>query len=92
MYYKRPNDCHYYDGFYTETDDGAQILAVQTLVIQNANCESLLNEPSEYAFYEFQCPEYDETTFNNVFEFKVYKGEDEEGKGVFEAVQVPIWQ
>ncbi len=93
VYYKRPHDCHYYDGFYTETDNQSQILAVQTLVIQNATCESLLNEPSEYAFYEFKCPLYDELgTFNNVYEFKIYKGDDEEGRGVFETVQVPISQ
>ncbi len=92
IFYKRPNDCYYFDGFYTEKGQSSEVLAVQTLVIQDAKCESLEGEEPEVGLYEFTCPNYDISTLNNVYSFEIYKGDDSEGNMIFETVQVPIEQ
>ncbi|AXG73735.1 hypothetical protein DVK85_05600 [Flavobacterium arcticum] len=92
VYYKKPNDCYYFDGFYTEKGESSEVLAVQTLVIQNAKCESLEDEEPEFGLYEFTCPNIIIGTFNNVYLFEVYKGDDGEGNMIFETVEVPIGQ
>ena len=30
VFYKRPNDCYYFDGFYVEKGQRAELLAIQT--------------------------------------------------------------
>lgn len=92
VFYKRPNDCHYFDGFYTEAEGNSQLLAVQTLVIQDAKCESLEDEAPESAMYSFTCPTGDIYTLNPSFTFKIYKGDDENGEGQFETVLIPVAQ
>src|SRR5690606_24419517 len=51
--YKRPNDCYFFNGFYYEEDGDALLVAVQTLVIQDAVCEPL--SETESAIFDFEC-------------------------------------
>lgn len=92
VYYKRPDDCHYFDGFYTEKDSQSEILAVQALVIQDANCISLEDQEPESATYNFKCPDNIGTSSYTSYEFKVYKGIDGSGNRIFETVEVPVGQ
>ncbi|NDI98591.1 hypothetical protein GWA97_05850 [Flavobacterium sp. LaA7.5] len=92
VYYRRPSDCYYFDGFYTEKGQTSEVLAVQTLVIQDARCESLEYEEPEIGLYEFTCPVYEINTAGNSYSFEIYKGVDGEGNMIFETVQVPIGQ
>ena len=92
VYYRRPNDCHYYDGIYVEQGDSSQVLAVQTLVIQDAKCEPIENEEPEVGLYEFTCPTYEINTAGNSYSFNIYKGDDSEGNMIFETIEVPIGQ
>ena len=92
-YYRRPNDCHFFNGFYTEKGQSSLTVAVQTLVIQGAKCEPLENEEPEVGFYEFTCPIYNDiTTTGTTYSFEIYKGEDDKGNMIFETVKVPIGQ
>lgn len=92
VFYKRPSDCYYFDGFYTEKGQSSEVLAVQTLVIQNAKCEPLENKEPEVGLYNFTCPMYDVSAAGNSYSFEVYKGDDSEGNMIFETVEVPIGQ
>jgi hypothetical protein len=90
IYYKRPDDCHYFDGFYTEKSGQSEILAVQTLVIQDAACKQLDTEEAEWATYNFICPSNFDITQYNTYSFEIFKGVDSEGNRIFETVTVPI--
>ena len=87
VHYKRPTDCYFFNGFYYEEDGDALLVAVQTLVIQDAVCEPL-TEP-ESAIFEFECsPNYTSSTYL----FKFYKGDNEAGDPTYIEVEVPVMQ
>ena len=85
--YKRPTDCHFFDGFYYEESGLALKVAVQTLVIEDAKCESLEREEPEEATFEFNCSTTSSMT-SYVFEF--YTGMDEEGQPTYKQMEVPV--
>jgi len=85
--YNKPNDCHYFDGFYYEADGSVRIVAPQTIVIEDAECQSLEGEEPETATFDFECKpgyEYDH------YLFKFYKGEDAAGNQLYLEVTVPV--
>ncbi|MBF00454.1 lipoprotein [Flavobacterium coralii] len=90
IYYKRPDDCHYFDGFYTEKANDSEILAVQALVIQDAKCKSLESEEAEWAMYDFTCPNNLDITQYSAYSFQIFKGVDSQGNRIFETVSVPV--
>ncbi|QYJ69106.1 hypothetical protein [Flavobacterium litorale] len=92
IFYRKPTNCHYFDGIYTETTQTSSLLAVQTLVIKNATCNSEEEEPLEEEIYTFTCPPYDVSTSGTSYTFEIYKGDDASGDMVFEKVEVPIAQ
>lgn len=86
IYYRRPNDCYYYDGIYVEKDESSQTLAIQTLVVQDANCEPIENENPEMVLYDFSYSGYTDTT--SPYTLKILKGKDETGNMIFETITV----
>ncbi|OYU80946.1 MAG: hypothetical protein CFE23_06865 [Flavobacterium sp. BFFFF1] len=82
--YKKPSNCHYYQGIYYEKDGQTRTIGVQTSVLEADNCAPLDEEPVEVSF-QFLC-----TPGNDHYTFKFYKGEDAEGNNVFEEVTVPV--
>lgn len=85
--YKRPTDCHFFDGFYYEENGQALRVAVQTLVIEDAKCESLEAEEAEEAVFEFNCST---TSDASSYMFEFYTGVDEQGQPTYTKVEVPV--
>lgn len=85
--YKRPTDCHFFDGFYYEENGLALKVAVQTLVIEDAKCASLEGEEPEEATFEFNCSTTSDAT-SYMFEF--YTGQDEQGQPIYMQMVVPV--
>lgn len=85
MYYKRPDDCHYDDGFYSIRDGNAYTVAIQNIVLNNTNCNPVESTAPNVASFTFQCP------LENVdaYTFHFYKGEDVDGVQQFIEVEVP---
>lgn len=82
--YKRPTNCHLYDGIYYEKSGDERTFGVQTRVFENENCQPIDEDPIEVKF-DFQCtPGYKQ------YVFKFYKGEDEDGNTIFEEVVIPV--
>ena len=92
VWYKRPSDCHFFEGFYYEEDGTTLTVAAQTLVIEDATCESLENEPAESAVFTFVCsPTYDNTTS---YHFKFFTGDQggQLGQDSYLEFEVPVLQ
>ena len=85
--YSRPTDCYYFDGFYYEPEGNANIVAVQTLVIEDADCQPLTTLAPEVATFQVSCsPDYTASTYF----FKFYQGEDADGNQQFMEVYIPV--
>lgn len=87
--YNRPTDCYYFDGFYHELQENAHIVAVQTLVIQDADCKPLETLVPEEGTFQVTCsPVYTSESYL----FKFYQGEDTQGNQQFLQVEIPVQQ
>ncbi len=87
--YNRPTDCYYFDGFYYEPDGNAHIVAVQALVIQDAECKTLEALVPEEGIFQVTCsPNYSLSSYH----FKFYQGEDATGEQQFLDVEIPVHQ
>ncbi len=88
--YNRPTDCYYFDGFYYEQEGDINIVAVQALVIQDADCLPLESPVHEEATFQVTCsPFYTASTYH----FKFYKGEGTTaGVQEFLEVEIPVQQ
>lgn len=87
--YNRPTDCYYFDGFYYEPDGNVRVVAVQSIVIEDSNCEPLDTLVAEEASFDFICsPLYS----NQSYLFKFYRSVDEEGNQLFLEVEVPVME
>ena len=87
IYYRRPNDCYYYDGVYVEKDETSQTLAIQCLVVQDANCKPIENENPEMTLYDFSFSGHVDAM--STYTLKIFKGKDEAGNMIFETITVP---
>lgn len=87
VYYRRPNDCYYYDDFYYEANGNTRTVAVQSIVIEDANCEPITDAAPEEASFNFLCANI---YTNTSYLFKFYKGTDAEGNQEFLEVEVPV--
>lgn len=85
--FKRPNDCHYFDGFFTEENIKGQTIAPQTMVFENITCNSLDTEPAEEVVYNF---DFSPAYRDSVYVFMFYKGLDAAGQKVFSETTVPV--
>jgi len=87
--YSRPTDCYYFDGFYYEADGDTHIIAVQALVIKDAECNPIETLTPEEGTFQVTCaPNY---TLSN-YHFKFYQGEDASGVQQFMDVVIPVQQ
>lgn len=85
--FRRPNDCHYFDGFYYEAQGSVRVVAVQTLFIEDANCSPIAAQDPDQETFTLQCPleyAYDSYTF------KFYQGENEQGQQLYLEKVVPV--
>lgn len=87
--YNRPTDCHYFDGFYYEASGHIRTVAVQTIVIEDANCEPLVSIAPEESSFNFYC---NPTYADNTYTFKFYTGQGSNGAQEFMEVEVPVVQ
>ncbi|WP_146171711.1 hypothetical protein [Flavobacterium magnum] len=82
--YKRPSDCHFYQGIYYEKNGQERTFGVQTSVLEADYCNPLDEAPIEVTF-DFLC-----TPGNQYYTFRFYKGEDANGNNLFEEVTIPV--
>lgn len=85
-----PTDCHYFDGFYYMPSENTRTVAVQTIVIEDMDCQTPIDgNASEQKSFNFYCsPGYQ---FEN-YVFKFYQGQDAQGQDQFLEVEIPIVQ
>jgi hypothetical protein len=93
VWYNKPNDCHYFDGFYYEPAGNVRTVAVQTLVIEDANCAPLTDAAPEEASFEFLCtaPSIG-MGGESSYTFKFYQGDDTAGTQQYLERVVPVVQ
>lgn len=85
--FRRPNDCHYFDGFYYEANGPTRIVAVQTIFIEDTACDPIDSEEPESQKFNLACPlgyAYDS------YRFKFYKGEDAQGNQQYLEIEIPV--
>lgn len=80
--YKRPSNCHYFEGFYYKKNLNQRTIGITTSVLQE-NCQPLMGTPVEVELKFF-------TTNTGNYIFKFFKGEDAAGNNVYESVTVPV--
>ena len=80
--YKRPSNCHYFEGFYYEKSLNQRTIGITTSVLQD-DCQTLTGNPLEVDLKFF-------TTNTGNYIFKFYKGKDAAGINIFESVTVPV--
>lgn len=85
--YRRPTDCHYFQGFYYEQQGDVHIIAPQTMVLETEGCQPLDNAAPEVETFTFQC---DENYEYDHYIFKFYTGEDQIGNQSFYSIEVPV--
>ena len=81
--YTRPTECHYYQGIYYSKDLNTRTIAIQTAVNKDLACVQSVPAQSEVSFDFY-------VTNTGSYIFKFFKGEDANGKNIFEEVEVPV--
>ncbi|MBW2961641.1 hypothetical protein [Mesonia aestuariivivens] len=83
--YKRPTDCHFFDGFSNEKNENERIIWVVNRVYydNNTNCQELENEliTKKLSF---------EVIRRDYYIFKFWQGVDEEGENIYLTKEVPV--
>lgn len=88
MTYKKPSNCHIYEGCYYKTEGYTTTVGIQTYVLDNDDCQALENqEPLESSFI-FKVESLQNAT--QPYLFKFYKGKDTNGNDIFEEVSIPV--
>jgi hypothetical protein len=85
LYYHRPNNCYYLNGFYYEKNANSRIVAVENMVLDSDNCQPIDSFTADVATFNFEVPSepYDS------YIFKFYKGEEHDVDTYIE-VEVPV--
>lgn len=87
--FRRPDDCHYFNGFYYESNGSTRTVAVQTIIIENAVCAPIESIEPEQQSFNLQCPidyPYD------VYHFRFYKGEDAQSNQQYLEIEIPVME
>lgn len=88
MTYKRPSNCHIYEGCYYKTEGYTTTVGIQTYVLDKDDCQELEDqEPIETSFI-FKVNGVQNAAQPYVFKF--YKGKDTNGNDIFEEVSIPV--
>jgi hypothetical protein len=73
LYFRRPTDCYFVNGFDYSAQGNIRYVAVQAIVVEDSDCMSLDGSEPEYKDMPFVCPPtYDSSSY--VFRF--YSGTD----------------
>ena len=83
MKYKRPSNCHYYEGFLYQKDLNKRTIAIETSVAENNNCVGLTDTLVEVSFNFY-------VTSNGSYVFRFYKGDDANGNPIYEEVEIHV--
>jgi len=90
VHYKRPTDCYYVNGFDYTANGALRTVALQALVIQDADCLSLENTAGETINMPFQCPP---VYSYSAYLFRFYQGKNADtGEDQFLEIEVPVAQ
>ena len=81
--YRKPSDCHSFQGIYYDKNLNVRTIGIQTTVFESTNCTPLTTEPIEVSFNFY-------VTNTGSYIFKFYKGEDANGENIFEEVEIPV--
>lgn len=83
LHYNRPSSCHVFHDLYYRSDGPERTIAVVNVVYDNSNCEDLENSLIERSFY-FRA------IYDQVYIFKFWQGEDENGEDIYLIYEVPV--
>jgi len=83
VYYRLPSNCHLYNGFYYEKYLNTRTFAVQTRVMDENNCQTILDGELVEASFNFF------VNTNGSYIFKFYTGEYE-GENSFIEYEIPV--
>jgi hypothetical protein len=81
--YKKPSNCHSFQGIYYDKELNIRTIGIQTTVLESTDCTPLTAEPIEVSFKFY-------VTNTGSYIFKFYKGEDANGENIFEEVEIPV--
>lgn len=88
MTYKKPSNCHIYEGCYYKTEGYTTIVGIQTYVLDNPECKEFENPESLEVIFDFKVESIQNASQPYVFKF--YKGKDVNGNDIFEEVSIPV--
>lgn len=83
VFYQRPSSCHSFQGFYFESNQNQQTIAITSIVSQGQQC----------LFYEDNIQEASFVFTPVSLEmhlFKFFKGYDAEGNATYETIEIPV--
>lgn len=86
VYYKRPDNCHYFNGIYRSDVSGVITVAVEAMVLNNVSCEPTLTTTPDVATFEYTVPM---SVYSNC-KFKFYNGVNSSGQDTFIIKDVPV--
>ncbi|TDE46617.1 hypothetical protein E0I26_00605 [Flavobacterium rhamnosiphilum] len=81
--YKKPSNCHSFQGIYYDKELNIRTIGIQTTVLESTDCTPLTAEPIEVSFKFY-------VTNTGSYIFKFYKGEDANGQNIFEEIEIPV--
>ncbi|MFN3755863.1 MAG: hypothetical protein ACK4RM_02795 [Flavobacterium sp.] len=85
--YRRPTDCHGFDGFFYDTYFSTRTIAIQAIVDQQRPCVELdENTPLSEASFQFKALQHPGSSYI----FRFYKGKNQDGENIFEEVLIPV--
>jgi hypothetical protein len=83
VYYKRPTDCHIFDGFFINVDQFTRTIAIQSVLLNSSNCQ-----PDDTSV--FQVDFNYKPTVAGVYTFKFWTGPDENNVDQYETYEVEV--
>jgi hypothetical protein len=88
LYYHRPNTCYYLNNnFYTAQAESALTIAIESVLLENEQCETPAAAVTESVIFNFACPL---SQTGDTYTFKFFKGSDSNGRQQFMEVKVPM--
>jgi hypothetical protein len=86
VYYRRPDNCHYFNGVFRRDSGATSTIAVEAMVLDNVNCEPVQSVTPDVATFDFDVP----LTLYGTYQFKFYNGVDNAGQDTFIIKDVPV--
>ena len=86
IYYKRPDNCHYFNGIYRNDAGDVITIAIEAMVLNDVSCEPVLTTTPDVATFEY-------TVLLSAYsscKFKFYNGVDNNGQDTFIIKDVPV--